>query len=121
MSASLNYRAAESRDGVRYVADVSVIDASEIPTELFVFRLDGETFSHVATLLDLATYPPSIAEAQAVGQPFYRSSAMRYVAANPSDAREARDHVVLRLRALVTAFKASMPSNFGVTVEESIT
>lgn len=120
MSASLNYRAAEARDGVSYVVTVSVTAAVEIPEELFVFDLQ-DRFSHVATLLDLLMYPPSKAEATASNQSYYRAASMRYVDADPASVRAARDAVVSRLKAVLTAFKASMPTNFGSVLEEGLT
>lgn len=120
MSASLNYRAVESRDGVSYGVIVSVINAVEIPVELFVFDLQ-DRFSHVATLLDLLMYPPTKALAVVNNQTYYRAASMQYTDADPASVRAARDAVISRLKTVLIAFKASMPTAFGSVLEEALT
>lgn len=119
MSATLNYRAVEAYDG-GYSVDVSVTEAEEIPTELFVARVGG-AYSHVAKLADIAMFPPSETEAHGLGLSYYRSAAMRIVAADPATARAARNNIVNGLRAVLAAFKATRPPDFGATVDGRLT
>lgn len=120
MSVSVNYRASEEIVDDGYAVKVAVTAAEGIAQELFVFRAGGR-FSHVATLRDVANYPPGEAAARALGHPFFRATEMVYVAPSPQEAREARNQIVARLRAVVAARKASTPPDFGGVVEESIT
>lgn len=53
---------------------VTVLDAGGIDTELFVYRLDTNEYSHLATLADLDLYPADALSASMEEKPFYRKS-----------------------------------------------
>ena len=105
----------ESIEQGAFVLNAVVDHADGVDAEVFVLRDDDSSFSHVATLRDLANYPNSLSEARALGQPFYRAASMcaRFVSA--SDAREASVQLGVRLARLVRDWNATQPPNFGVT------
>lgn len=116
----INYRAAETEANGRYAVDVSVSEAEGIPPELFVFGMD-DTFSRVASTHDLANYPPSKAEAEALSQNYYRAASMRYEGNDPYGVRQARDHVIARLRVVLAAHGRRSPPNFGEIISGVLT
>jgi len=120
MSVSINYRAEEIILDDGYAVRVRINDTTEIPSELFVFKIGG-MYSHVATLRDIALYPVGEAAARSLGHVFFRAAEMLYTANTPAAVRNARDQIIVRLRVAVAAHKASTLPDFGAVVEESIT
>jgi hypothetical protein len=57
----------------RYVVNVSIIDAINIDINVLMFDEEHNTFSHVATVYDMETYPVSRAAAHDAGLQFYRA------------------------------------------------
>jgi len=61
-------------EGPLYRVNTSVVHAIGIDRGIFVFRMDTQEFSHVATTWDMENYPDNLAEAQATPFEFYRQT-----------------------------------------------
>ena len=59
-----------------YKVSAEVIETTNIPPEVFVFDVEHETFSHVATVFDLESFPESKEDAIAAELGFYRSQSV---------------------------------------------
>jgi hypothetical protein len=57
----------------RYRVNVSIIDAVNIEMDVLVFDEEHNTFSHVATVYDMESYPASRTAAHSAGLQFYRA------------------------------------------------
>ena len=56
----------------RFVVNVSIIDAVNIDINVLVFDEEHTTFSHVASVYDMESYPADRAQAHAAGLQFFR-------------------------------------------------
>jgi len=64
-------------DAQTYKVEFNVSDAGGIEKELFVMRVSDDSFSHVALVYDLKTFPNSKQEALTKRLAFYRVSQMQ--------------------------------------------
>lgn len=88
----------------------TITAANEIPTELFVYKQADDSFSHVATLFDLA-YPT----VNTPGTEFYRQDNATKVYDNATTALEFANHVKFRIDTLVNAYNDGDLTNFPGT------
>lgn len=63
----------DGRGGVTYTCRFVVAQAYGVPRELFVHRTDDGSYSHVATVDDLAAWPNTREEARDLGRTFFRA------------------------------------------------
>ena len=102
----------ESVENGVYVVEVIMLSAEGIEKELMVYQ--GDAFDHVATPRDIALYPPSAAQAEALGLAFHRRDRVRLVYSTPAQAREAGEHVEGRISTSRQLYDAQQPPNFGI-------
>jgi hypothetical protein len=99
------------------VADQVTAATGGIPTQVFVFMVDGDVFNRIATVADLNTLPTSHADAVTQGKDAYRLAAMQVDYASLGRAQEAATTIVQRLEKLLTDFDNSANAFVGVTTE----
>lgn len=84
----------------------NVITASEgIELALFVHSVDTEAFSHVATSLDMASWPTSLAEAQSASVGFYRQVSAQRSYTSILDAQDFAQSIRTRLTTLARDYE----------------
>jgi hypothetical protein len=98
-------------DGV-YRVDVDILDATGIDVDLLVFRSPEDTFSHVATVYDLETYPSS----PVPNCPFYRVRGAKVPFNNLRDAGAFEDVTRSRLKVLAVAWNSVVEEFTGTEI-----
>ena len=101
--------------GGTYQVKNEVTAATGISAELFVYRKSDESFSHVATLSDLA-YPTTVDP----DQDWYRLSVAIKELADVSQALEFANHVKFRLNELMAAYTSATYADFAGTEDTVI-
>ena len=86
-----------------YSMVLEVTDGSGIEKELFVLRVDDDTYQYVATSADLRAYPASKAEAEAQNTLHYRASKVSPRWATQIIAQKFLTQAHARLRSVVKA------------------
>lgn len=106
MTASLVHTQARTNpsDGVYQVTD-TVTASTGIPPEVFVFKVADSTFDHVATVLDVVTYPNSLVAASAAGQPFYRLATVTRTFPLVNQAQDFAASLVSRMKTLASQYE----------------
>lgn len=98
------------------VSDV-ITAATDIPMAVFVFKVTDDTFSHVATVYDLSTYPDTREQAVEAEQDFYRQTAVTKDWESLGTAIDFAESIKPRLKLLVKDFEKASDLFVGVTVE----
>lgn len=92
-------------EGPLYQVDTSVILAQNIEQEIFVFATVTDVFDHVATVWDIANYPPTKEQATLTGAMFYRKAQAVVPYENENTAVEAAAYTLNRIRTLVNKYQ----------------
>lgn len=95
----------------------TVTASSGIAPEVFVFRVDGDVFEHVATVHDMANLPNTRAQAVIDGKDWYRLATVQRDLDILSDADEFADSLIGRMKALVVEYDAAVTAFIGTTTE----
>lgn len=110
------------QDGV-YRVQVDVIDAVNIGFDVLVFNTTNDTFSRVASIYDLETYPVSKAAAESINAPYYldRGAQLNYFTIRDATGFEAVTRERLKILAVahasvVDAFAGTAYANITSTV-----
>ena len=87
-----------------YTVAIVISRAVNIPLEMFVYRVDDDTYSHIATTYDLRLYPTTSADAVEEQSGFYRKATVERSFDNRLMAENFIDAVRARLRATNAAW-----------------
>lgn len=93
-----------SRSGDRWLVTIDVARSYVVPRELFVFRLDSQSYSHPCVADDVDRWPTSPGEAEALGVGFYRQSRISRDFATPREMSEFVSLIRGRLKSVVLAW-----------------
>lgn len=104
--------------GTTYQVDDSVTAATGIATEVFVFKTTGGTFDHVATVLDMLTYPNTQAAAALAGQSFYRQASVSRTFTSIAEAQDFASSLISRMRTLASEYDLVVTAFVGATVDQ---
>lgn len=104
MSAWAEVNEARVREGDRWRVTIDVARSYGVPRELFVFRLDDQTYSHPCVADDVDRWPTTPGDAEALGVGFYRQSRVSRDFATPREMSEFVTSLRSRLRAVVIAW-----------------
>jgi hypothetical protein len=119
MSTSVQLKALMARqipsDGV-YAVQVDIIDAVNIDFDVLVFSTEHDTFSHVASVYDLETYPVGKTTAAALGLDFYRGRGAVVNFATIKDATGFETVTKHRLKLLAVAWASIVDAFSGSEV-----
>lgn len=94
----------DGRGGVTYTCRFVVAQTYGVPPELFVHRADDASYSHVATIDDIATWPGSREEARELGRTFFRAGEASIAAPTRTSAAALIAHVKRRLAEVADAW-----------------
>lgn len=96
-----------------YSSENTIVASDGIPLALFVYDTEAETYSHVAAVADLETYPDSRAQAVLDELPFYRQAAATQEYTTISEAQAFAAHVRSRLNYLAQDYPATQEEFVG--------
>lgn len=83
-----------------YSINITIIDAVNITMDVLVFDVEYNTFSHVATVYDMESYPADRAVAHTQGLQFYRARGVTRTFSDVSAAINFESVTVSRLKQL---------------------
>lgn len=98
---------------VYYLANIDVNMSSGIDKELFVVRVDDDTFVNVATVADINTYPKYKNDAITDGLGFYRVKSITIKTLLKELTLEGATDVQQRLQLVVKSWAADSGTSFG--------
>jgi len=100
-------------DPASFKVVLTVTNAYGIDKELFVVRLDDDTYQYVATSKDLTAYPTSKAKAQSLNTLFYRTDKADVSFTTENQALRFLAQTHTRLKSVVKAVNATSGETFG--------
>jgi len=92
----------------RYLLNITVIDAINIDIDVLVFDTEHNTFSHVATVYDMESYPSDRTQASVAGLQFYRSRGVSREFASIAEATYFETITKSRLSILANTWKSRL-------------
>lgn len=90
-----------------YETHVEVVDAVGIGLDIFVANTEDATFSHVASVFDMETYPASQAAAAALNQKFFRGRSLTRTDSTISSAAEFERVTKSRIQLLADSWETA--------------
>lgn len=102
-------RAEEVGGAVSYMCRFAITQAYAVPNALFVFRADDGTYSHVATIDDIANWPISRDAAVEANHTFFRASEVTLPAPSRRALAALSLHVRRRLQEVAEAWDPEVP------------
>lgn len=100
---------------ILYVINIDILDSYGIDRELFLYRVDDDSYVSVAVVKDLQVYPPTKEQAMAEYALFYRKSSVEISFTTQSSAVEATERFIARLDAVVRDQGTVVANAFGGT------
>jgi hypothetical protein len=85
------------------------------PASVFVFKVSDGLFDHVATVLDMQTYPNSLLAAQTANLPYYRLASVTKDFATMLLGQDFADTLISRMRSLCNEYTLTANTFVGVT------
>jgi len=82
---------------------------------VFVHKVADGLFSHVATVLDMQTFPNSLLAAQGANQPYYRLMSVTKDFATMEVAQDFADTLISRMKSLCNEYEITASTFVGVT------
>lgn len=104
MSAWAEVNESRVREGERWCVTLDVARSYGVPRELFVFRLDSQSYSHPCVADDVDRWPTTPGDAEAQGVGFYRQSSVSRDFATPREMSEFVTFIRGRLQAVVISW-----------------
>lgn len=98
--------------GVYRTAD-SVTDTVGIETQVFVFNVSDDSYSRVASVYDMLTYPNTKAAAVAADQPYYRDASVSKDITAIDVAKEFASNLKGSLKVLAVEYDAAVNQFVG--------
>jgi hypothetical protein len=127
MAATLNHtqtRTASVPPALSVAAPYRVVDVvnsstgfpeSPAAASVFVFKVADGLFDHVATVLDVQTYPNSLLAAQGANLPYYRLSSVTKDFASVALAQDFASTLISRMTSLCKEYDITATAFVGVT------
>jgi len=106
---------------VSYQVECEIIASEGIGLQLFVYKVEDDTYSHIATPYDMEAYPTSKAQALTEGLDYYRQSSASQTNDRITDAEYFASVVYSRLSALANAQERVIESFITGTAEYTVT
>ena len=100
---------------ILYVINIDILDSYGIDRELFLYRVDDDSYVSVAVVKDLQVYAPTKEQAMAEYALFYRKSSVEISFTTQSSAVEATERFIARLDAVVRDQGTVVANAFGGT------
>lgn len=104
-----------------YQSANEVVASEGIPLALFVFAVETEEYSHVASTRDIEVYPDSKDQAVSEGLTYYRQAQVTREFDNITSAQDFASHVRSRLQFLSNDYPATQDAFVGVEVYTYVT
>lgn len=99
-----------------YRVQLDIIDVVNIDFDVLVFDTEHDTFSHVATVYDLETYPASKTTAELTLAPFYRGRGATVSYYTIKDATGFESITKARLKVLAVSYSSIVDAFSGSSI-----
>jgi hypothetical protein len=105
----------------QYVSANEVPATIGIPLQLFVFNTTDASFSHVAAVNDIESYPVGQAAGNTMNKPFYREAKVTRIFGDIVTAISFASHVKSRLTFLTNEYPSAQDKFLGETTTTFVT